>query len=54
MNWLDQILSRRHRNNEIAESIQEHLEEKIEDLMEGGFRERRPPTQPAENSAILH
>ncbi len=37
MRWLRQILNRRRRNNELAESIREHLEEKIEDLMEGGL-----------------
>src|SRR5215813_13976178 len=37
MGWLKQILSRRRRYNELAESIREHLEEKIEDLMEGGL-----------------
>jgi len=37
MGWLKQILSRRRRYNELAESIREHLEEKIEDLMEEGL-----------------
>jgi hypothetical protein len=37
MNWLKQILSRRRRFDEIGESIREHLEEKIDDLMEGGL-----------------
>src|SRR5215470_6752188 len=37
MGWLKQILSRRRRYNELAESIREHLEEKIEDLMEDGL-----------------
>src|SRR5215510_11598809 len=37
MGWLKQILSRRKRYDELAESIREHLEEKIEDLMEGGL-----------------
>ena len=37
MGWLNQILSRRRRYNELAESIREHLEEKIEDLMEAGL-----------------
>jgi macrolide transport system ATP-binding/permease protein len=37
MGWLTQILSRRRRYNELAESIREHLEEKIEDLMEDGL-----------------
>src|ERR1035438_5416251 len=37
MGWLKQILSRRRRYSELAESIREHLEEKIEDLMEDGL-----------------
>jgi putative ABC transport system permease protein len=37
MGWLKQIFSRRRRYNELAESIREHLEEKIEDLMEDGL-----------------
>lgn len=37
MGWLKQVLSRRRRYNELAESIREHLEEKIEDLMDAGL-----------------
>lgn len=37
MNWLIQILSRRRRFDEIGESIREHIEEKIDDLMEAGL-----------------
>src|SRR5215468_6281089 len=37
MGWLEQIFSRRRRYDELAESIREHLEEKIEDLMEDGL-----------------
>src|SRR5262249_49533638 len=37
MGWLKQILSRRRRYDELAESIRERLEEKIEDLMEDGL-----------------
>ena len=37
MRWLKQIFSRHRRYDEIAESIREHLEEKIEDLMEYGL-----------------
>jgi hypothetical protein len=37
MGWLKQILSRRRRYDELAESIREHLEEKINDLMEDGL-----------------
>jgi macrolide transport system ATP-binding/permease protein len=37
MGWLKEILSRRRHYNELGESIREHLEEKIEDLMEDGL-----------------
>ena len=37
MGWLKQIFSRRRRYDEIAELIRDHLEEKIEDLMEDGL-----------------
>src|SRR5881628_2510876 len=37
MGWLKQIVARRRRYNELAESIREHLEEKIENLMEDGL-----------------
>src|SRR5262245_19031287 len=37
MGWLKQLLSRRRRYDELAESIREHLEEKIDDLMEEGL-----------------
>ena len=37
MGWLKQIFSRHRRYDEITESIREHLEEKIEDLMENGL-----------------
>jgi putative ABC transport system permease protein len=37
MNWLRQIFSRRHRYDDLSVSIQEHLEEKVEDLMDDGM-----------------
>jgi predicted permease len=37
MRWLIQLLSRRRRYDELAESIREHLEEAIESLMEDGL-----------------
>jgi predicted permease len=37
MGWLKQILSRRRHYDELTESIQEHLEEEIENLMEEGL-----------------
>jgi macrolide transport system ATP-binding/permease protein len=37
MGWLEQLWSRRRRYDELAESIREHLEEKVEELMESGL-----------------
>jgi hypothetical protein len=37
MNWLKQLSTRRRRYNELSESIREHLEEKIADLMDRGM-----------------
>ncbi len=37
MRWLKQLFGRRRRYNELSESIQEHLEEKIADLIEDGM-----------------
>lgn len=37
MKWLKQIFSRGRRYNELSESIREHFEEKLEELMEGGM-----------------
>ena len=37
MNWLKQILTRRRRYNDLAVSIDEHLQEKIEELMDDGM-----------------
>src|SRR5947209_5614079 len=37
MGWLKKLFFRRRRYHELAESIREHLEEKIEDLMEAGL-----------------
>ena len=38
MNWFKQLFSRhRRRYNELSESIREHLEEKIADLMADGM-----------------
>jgi predicted permease len=36
MNWLSQLFSRRHRYEDLSISIQEHLEDRIEELMEDG------------------
>ena len=37
MNWLTQLFTRRRRYDELSESIREHLEEKIADLMDRGM-----------------
>ena len=37
MNWLKQLFIRRRRYNDLSVSIQEHLEEKIDELMEDGM-----------------
>ena len=36
MRWLKHLFTRRHRYDELSESIREHLEEKIADLMDSG------------------
>jgi len=37
MKWLRQFFSRRRRYHELSDSIRDHLEEKIADLMDGGM-----------------
>jgi hypothetical protein len=37
MSWLRQLLSRRRVYKDLSEEIQEHLEEKIEELVAGGM-----------------
>lgn len=37
MNWLGQLFTRRRRYDELSESIREHLDEKIADLMDRGM-----------------
>src|SRR5882762_3312409 len=37
MNWLKQLLSRRHLSNDLSDEIRAHLEEKIEELVAGGM-----------------
>jgi putative ABC transport system permease protein len=37
VSWLQQLFSRRHRYNELSESIREHLDEKITDLLDRGM-----------------
>lgn len=46
MKWLNQLFARRRRLDDLAVSIQEHLEEKIEELMEDGLS-REEATQTA-------
>jgi predicted permease len=40
MAWLKHLFNRRRRYNELSESIREHLDEKIADLVEGGMPPR--------------
>ena len=42
MRWFKQLFSRRRRYDELHESIQEHLKEKTEDLMEDGMSGKSP------------
>jgi hypothetical protein len=37
MNWLKQLFSRRRRYDELSETIRDHLDEKIADLMDRGM-----------------
>jgi predicted permease len=46
MQWLQRILSRRRRYDDLSVSIQEHIDEKIEDLVENGM-----PRHQAERAA---
>jgi len=41
MNWLQQLFSRRRRYDELSESIREHLDEKIADLMDRGMTQEQ-------------
>ena len=41
MNWLRQLISRRRRYDELSESIREHLDEKIADLMDRGMTQEQ-------------
>ena len=44
MNWLKQFVSRRHCYDELSESIREHLEEKIADLIDRGMTREQAET----------
>ena len=54
MNWLMQMFSRRRRYDELSESIREHLDEKIADLMDRGMAREQAETLPAASSATSH
>ena len=41
MGWLQQLFSRRRRYNELSESIREHLDEKIADLIDRGMTRKQ-------------
>ena len=40
MNWLKQLFSRRHLYNDLSEEMQQHLEEKIEELVSTGLSKK--------------
>jgi predicted permease len=40
MNWLKQLFSRRHRYNDLSDEIQQHLDEKIEELVASGMSKK--------------
>jgi len=40
MNWLKQLFSRRRLYNDLSDEIQEHLCEKIEELVAGGMSKK--------------
>ncbi|HEX4022754.1 MAG TPA: ABC transporter permease [Acidobacteriaceae bacterium] len=44
MNWFRQIFTRGRRYDELSESIREHLDEKIADLMDGGMTRKEAET----------
>jgi hypothetical protein len=37
MNWITQLFTRRRHYDELSESIREHLDEKISDLIDSGM-----------------
>jgi hypothetical protein len=41
MRWLTQLFTRRRRYDELSESIREHLDERIADLMDRGMRRKQ-------------
>jgi hypothetical protein len=50
MNWFKQPFARRYRYSELSETIRQHLEEKIADLMGSGMTRSEPPVL---NSVIV-
>jgi hypothetical protein len=53
MNWLRQIFSRRRRYDDISVTIHEHLNEKIDELMEDGMSREQAETKPGVNLEML-
>ena len=45
MNWLRQIFSRRRRYDDVSVTIHEHLNEKIDELMEEGMSREQAETK---------
>jgi putative ABC transport system permease protein len=52
MHWLMQLFSRRRRYDDLSISIQEHLQEKIEDLMEDGMPQAQAEQRRGANLAM--
>jgi hypothetical protein len=53
MQWLKQLFTRRRRYDELSESIREHLEEKIADLMDNGMTGAKAERSASHESATL-
>jgi putative ABC transport system permease protein len=52
MSWLEQLFSRRRRYDELSESIREHLDEKIEDMIDRGMTRKKQNARPVANLAM--
>ena len=54
MNWLRQLYTRSRRYNELSESIREHLDEKIAELVDRGMPREQAVEPPDASSAMSH
>jgi len=50
MNWFKQLFSRRRLYHDLSEEIQEHLEEKIEELVASGMPRKEAAPRPSPSS----